>query len=221
MLRRICIRQIIRPLLERLPHLLHVPIPIVNRGHAPIGVAEHSLDELVAGVPKAFRQARRYRPTQIVGAEFLCELLSGDRENRIGKTGPEILRHALDRRASGCGRIAPKPLVYLVQSAYVLEPGKPVPGKGRIHLHALLGHALRGTIPDRLHEPAPAHPQKRETPPEAGFRQSGSTYLPPGRTFWKAGVHRAGFCAQGKLRTLALDYQVVSMWGHTSRQCNL
>jgi hypothetical protein len=76
-------------------------------------------------------------------------------------------------------------------------------------------------LPDRLREPAPAHPEKRETPPEAGFRQSGSTYLPPGRTFWKAGVHRAGFCAQGKLRTLAPDYQVVSMWGHTSRQCNL
>ena len=35
----------------------------------------------------------------------------------------------------------------MVQSAYVLEPGKPAPGKGRIHFHALLGHALRGTTP--------------------------------------------------------------------------
>jgi hypothetical protein len=37
--------------------------------------------------------------------------------------------------------------------------------------------------------------QKRETPLVAGFRQSGSTYLPPGRTSCEAGVHRAGFRA--------------------------
>jgi hypothetical protein len=36
---------------------------------------------------------------------------------------------------------------------------------------------------------------KRETPLVAGFRQSGSAYLPPGQTSCEAGVHRAGFCA--------------------------
>jgi hypothetical protein len=35
----------------------------------------------------------------------------------------------------------------MVQSAYVLDPSKPAPGRGRIGFHALLGHALRGTIP--------------------------------------------------------------------------
>ena len=35
----------------------------------------------------------------------------------------------------------------MVQSAYVLDPQKPAPGKGRIHFHALLGHILRGTTP--------------------------------------------------------------------------
>ena len=35
----------------------------------------------------------------------------------------------------------------MVQSAYVLDPEKPPPGKGRIHFHALLGHALRGPTP--------------------------------------------------------------------------
>jgi hypothetical protein len=35
----------------------------------------------------------------------------------------------------------------MVQSAYVLDPEKPAPGKGRIHFHALLGHVLRGTTP--------------------------------------------------------------------------
>jgi hypothetical protein len=37
----------------------------------------------------------------------------------------------------------------LVQSAYVLDSEKPAPGSGRIHFHALLGHALRGTTPRR------------------------------------------------------------------------
>ena len=74
MLRRRRTRQIIRPLLERLPHLLHVPIPMVDRGHAPVGMPEDSLDELVARIAEAFREARRDGPTQIVRAEFLCEL---------------------------------------------------------------------------------------------------------------------------------------------------
>jgi hypothetical protein len=37
----------------------------------------------------------------------------------------------------------------LVQSAYLLDSHKPAPGAGRIHFHALLGHALRGTTPRR------------------------------------------------------------------------
>lgn len=35
----------------------------------------------------------------------------------------------------------------MVQSAYVLDSGKPAPGRGRISFRALLGHALRGTNP--------------------------------------------------------------------------
>lgn len=35
----------------------------------------------------------------------------------------------------------------LVQSAYPLAPDQVLPGRGRIHFHALLGHALRGTTP--------------------------------------------------------------------------
>ena len=38
-------------------------------------------------------------------------------------------------------------------------------------------------------------PLKRETPLEAGFRHSGSAYLPPGQTSCEAGAHLAGFCA--------------------------
>jgi hypothetical protein len=37
----------------------------------------------------------------------------------------------------------------MVQSAYVLDCDKPAPGKGRIHFHALLGHVLRGSTPQR------------------------------------------------------------------------
>lgn len=44
-------------------------------------------------------------------------------------------------------KIGPDAVHLMVQSAYVLDPGKPAPGKGRIHFHALLGHTLRGTHP--------------------------------------------------------------------------
>ncbi len=44
----------------------------------------------------------------------------------------------------------PNGIHLMVQSAYVLDPDKPAPGKGRIHFHALLGHMLRGTKPRRL-----------------------------------------------------------------------
>jgi hypothetical protein len=43
----------------------------------------------------------------------------------------------------------PNAVHLMVQSAYVLEPNKPSPGSGRIHFHALLGHAVRGTVPRR------------------------------------------------------------------------
>lgn len=47
-------------------------------------------------------------------------------------------------------RIAGSDAVHLlVQSAYALDDDKPAPGHGRIHFHALLGHALRGTTPRR------------------------------------------------------------------------
>ena len=45
--------------------------------------------------------------------------------------------------------------------------------------------------------------QKRETPLDAGFRQSGSAYLPPGQTSSEAGVHRAGFCARRDFKAAA------------------
>lgn len=44
-------------------------------------------------------------------------------------------------------RLGPNSVHLMVQSAYVLDPDKPRPGKGRIHFHALLGHVLRGTAP--------------------------------------------------------------------------
>ena len=44
-------------------------------------------------------------------------------------------------------KVGPGGVHLMVQSAYVLDPDKPSPGKGRIHFHALLGHALRGTTP--------------------------------------------------------------------------
>lgn len=44
-------------------------------------------------------------------------------------------------------KVGPDAVHLMVQSAYVLDPGKPAPGKGRIHFHALLGHTLRGTTP--------------------------------------------------------------------------
>ena len=44
-------------------------------------------------------------------------------------------------------KVGPNAVHLMVQSAYVLDPNKPSPGSGRIHFHALLGHALRGTTP--------------------------------------------------------------------------
>jgi hypothetical protein len=46
-------------------------------------------------------------------------------------------------------KVGPNAVHLMVQSAYVLDPDKPSPGSGRIHFHALLGHALRGTVPRR------------------------------------------------------------------------
>jgi hypothetical protein len=46
-------------------------------------------------------------------------------------------------------KVGPHGIHLRVQSAYILDPDKPAPGKGRIHFHALLGHVLRGTRPRR------------------------------------------------------------------------
>jgi len=46
-------------------------------------------------------------------------------------------------------KVGPHGIHLMVQSAYILDPDKPAPGKGRIHFHALLGHVLRGTRPRR------------------------------------------------------------------------
>jgi hypothetical protein len=48
-------------------------------------------------------------------------------------------------------KAGPEAVHLMVQSAYVLDPEKPAPGKGRIHFHALLGHVLRGTTPRPPH----------------------------------------------------------------------
>lgn len=44
-------------------------------------------------------------------------------------------------------KIAPDAVHLMVQSAYVLDPAKPAPGRGRITFRALLGHTLQGTHP--------------------------------------------------------------------------
>ncbi len=41
----------------------------------------------------------------------------------------------------------PNAVLLVVQSAYRLDEGKQVPGRGRIKFQALVGHALRGTRP--------------------------------------------------------------------------
>ena len=45
--------------------------------------------------------------------------------------------------------VGPSAVQLMVQSAYVLDPDKPAPGKGHIHFHALLGYVLRGATPRR------------------------------------------------------------------------
>jgi hypothetical protein len=44
-------------------------------------------------------------------------------------------------------KIGPNGVHLMVQSAYVLDPAKPGPGRGRITFQALLSHVLRGTSP--------------------------------------------------------------------------
>lgn len=44
-------------------------------------------------------------------------------------------------------KMGPAAIHIPVVSAYPLTPGKPHPGKGRVRLSTLLGHALRGTRP--------------------------------------------------------------------------
>jgi hypothetical protein len=43
------------------------------------------------------------------------------------------------------GLLGPTAEHLMVQSAYIPDPDKTTPGEGRIHFHALLGHAIRGT----------------------------------------------------------------------------
>lgn len=44
-------------------------------------------------------------------------------------------------------KVGPDAAHLMVQSAYVLDPNRPTPGRGRISFQALLGHTLRGTNP--------------------------------------------------------------------------
>ena len=44
-------------------------------------------------------------------------------------------------------RVGPNAVHLIVQSAYVLDPAKRAPGRGRITFQALLSHTLRGTNP--------------------------------------------------------------------------
>lgn len=46
-------------------------------------------------------------------------------------------------------KMGPTAVHLMMQLAYILDREKPTPGKGRIHFHALLGHAIRGTTPRR------------------------------------------------------------------------
>lgn len=84
-----------------------------------------------------------------------------------------------------------------------LRTMRPCRGAARRLLRTTISTGSRCVVFTRRHSGARGHPQKCETPPEAGFRQSGSTYLPPGRTSREAGVHQAGFCAPKQYRVPA------------------
>jgi hypothetical protein len=80
-----------------------------------------------------------------------CEFARGERGNinyvTIELAGGDRYAAFFDLRRFK--KVGPNAVHLMVQSAYVLDPDKPSPGSGRIHFHALLGHALRGTVPRR------------------------------------------------------------------------
>jgi hypothetical protein len=80
-----------------------------------------------------------------------CEFARGERGNinyvTIELAGGDRYAAFFDLRRFR--KVGPNAVHLMVQSAYVLDPDKPSPGGGRIHFHALLGHALRGTVPRR------------------------------------------------------------------------
>ena len=80
-----------------------------------------------------------------------CEFARGERGN-INYVTIELAsgdRYAAFFDLRRFRKVGPNAVHLTVQSAYVLDPSKPSPGRGRIHFHALLGHTLRGTIPRR------------------------------------------------------------------------
>lgn len=73
--------------------------------------------------------------------------MSGGQVNYVAVEMADGSRYAAFFDVRRLKKVGPDAVHLMLQSAYVLEPGKPAPGKGRIHLHARLGHALRGTTP--------------------------------------------------------------------------
>src|SRR5438445_12662475 len=55
-----------RPLLEHASHLLHIAIAVVDRSHGPVGMPEHSLDQLLAPHAQGFCDPGRHRSAQVV-----------------------------------------------------------------------------------------------------------------------------------------------------------
>lgn len=105
---------------------------------------------------RAFCAARYKRSLELPGIIRTleirrCEFARGERGN-INYVTIELAsgdRYAAFFDLRRFKKVGPNAVHLMVQSAYVLEPNKPSPGSGRIHFHALLGHALRGTTPRR------------------------------------------------------------------------
>lgn len=78
-----------------------------------------------------------------------CEFARGmsGRINYVTVETKDGARYAAFFDLRGFAKAGPSAVHLMVQSAYVLDPNKPAPGRGRIGFHALLGHTLRGTIP--------------------------------------------------------------------------
>ena len=105
-----------------------------------------SLDRVVHATQEQHKQS----DTRL-GTCIRCEFARGERGN-INYVTIELAsgdRYAAFFDLRRFKKVGPNAVHLMVQSAYVLESNKPSPGSGRIHFHALLGHALRGTIPRR------------------------------------------------------------------------